>query len=177
MKVWQWKESWMNQDIKIIVVSWGYELLHAILLNKIAKVFFYLACNLQPQLTRKYIWKKNLAIHLYTNDEILWIDICHNFDISSPCNSLSLSFISSARYVMSDLQNLFFIFSLSLHHSNDENVSHFYCCTNRHLFLQYIYETEYNNNNKKKPHFALTMWIFFIIVNRDVDGWNGMSMT
>lgn len=141
--------------------------------------FFLSRMQFAASIDSKIYMKKNLAIHLYTNDEILWIDICHNFDISSPCNSLSLSFISSARYVMSDLQNLFFIFSLSLHHSNDENVSHFYCCTNRHLFLQYIciYMRPSTTTTTKKPHFALTMWIFFIIVNRDVDGWNGMSMT
>lgn len=77
---------------------------------------FFLSCmQFAASIDSKIYMKKNLAIHLYTNDEILWIDICHNFDISSPCNSLSLSFISSARYVMSDLQNLFFIFlSLSL---------------------------------------------------------------
>lgn len=68
--------------------------------------------------------------------------IYHLHAILSPSLSSRLHAMSWA------ICRIYFSFFLSLHHSNDENVSHFYCCTNRHLFLQYIYETEYNNNKK-----------------------------
>lgn len=45
------------------------------------------------------------------------------------------------------------------------------------IYFCNIYIWDRVQQQQKKPHFALTMWIFFIIVNRDVDGWNGMSMT
>lgn len=127
--------EWIEDKTKLSSVE-VMNFLSTILLNKIAKVFLYLACNSQPQLTLK-----NLAIHLYEWWNIMnWylsqFLIYHLHAILSL--SLSPSFISSRLHAMSwTICRIYFSF-FSLHHSNDENVSHFYCCTNRHLFLQYM---------------------------------------
>lgn len=51
----------------------------------------------------------------------------------------------------------------SLLQKQNENVSHFYCCTNRHLFFSYFSIWARTRRKKWKSHFALMMWIFFFI--------------
>ena len=138
--------------------------LHAILLNKIAQLLSRMQFAASIENKKKPC---NPPIHEWWN--------IMNWYLSQFWYIISMQFSLPLFHLVCTLcherfaEFIFHFFSLSTI-SNDINVSHFYCCTNRHLFLQYIYE-------QKKPHFALTMWIFFIIVNRDVDGWNGMSMT